>query len=61
MAQYLFPYYNTYFTGVGEIARDGHSKIVDHRFANPWLNTALLNRGLLNGGVGIGVYDILRR
>jgi hypothetical protein len=61
MAQLLIPTLETYLTGVGEIARDGHSRIVDHRFINPALNRAILNRGYLNGGFGPSIYDILRR
>jgi len=61
MAQFLFPTYETYLTDVGEIARDGHSKIVDHRFTNPLLNRFVLNRGDLTGVLGPSIYDILRR
>jgi hypothetical protein len=61
MAQILFPTLDTYLTGVGEIARDGYSTIVDHRYVNPALNRAWLNRGYLTGGAGASIYDYLRR
>jgi hypothetical protein len=61
MAQFLFPTYETYLTGVGEIAQDGNSRIADHRFVNPALNRAFLNRGYLNGGFGPSIYDYLKK
>ncbi len=61
MAQ-IFLQPEIYLTEFAEIARDGHSRVVDRRFVNPVLNTAFLNRGPLNGGLAkVTIYDILKK
>ena len=57
MAQWILPGQSVY-TGVGEIALDGHSKIQYHGYSNPSLNPYIMNG--IPSGLNYG-YPIWRR